>query len=117
MYDELLFVFGEYWDLFCGWVVILVDFLDIFWIVGLKEEFDEVVKVVVDIDFMWILWCDIFVFEMMIWYFGGLFVVYDVSGGLKGDYGIFLEKVIELVEIFFGVFDMLNWMFDLYYKW
>lgn len=45
--DELVLVSGEGKMIFGGWVVILVDVLDIFWIMGFYDEFLFVVIVVV----------------------------------------------------------------------
>lgn len=52
IYDEFCFVLKVYYDFFCGWVVMFVDFFDMFWIMGFKLEFEDVLKVVVEIDFI-----------------------------------------------------------------
>ncbi|KAG9641207.1 seven-hairpin glycosidase, partial [Aureobasidium melanogenum] len=51
MNDEVRPVSGGARDPFCGWAATLVDALDTLWIVGLKDEFDDAVKAVGEIDF------------------------------------------------------------------
>ncbi|KAK1753069.1 glycosyl hydrolase family 47-domain-containing protein [Echria macrotheca] len=105
-------------DPFCGWAATLVDALDTLWIMGMKDEFDEAVKAVKDIDFTTTPYrSDIPVFETIIRYLGGLVGAYDVTGGHDGNYRILLDKAVELAEILMSVFDTPNRMPILYYHW
>ncbi|KAK5661763.1 hypothetical protein OQA88_9864 [Cercophora sp. LCS_1] len=105
-------------DPFCGWAATLVDALDTLWIMGMKEEFDEAVEAVKEIDFTTTPYrSDIPVFETIIRYLGGLIGAYDVTGGDKGNYKALLDKAEELAEILMSVFDTPNRMPILYYQW
>lgn len=105
-------------DPFCGWAATLVDALDTLWIMGMKEEFDEAVEAVKEIDFTTTPYrSDIPVFETIIRYLGGLIGAYDVTGGHKGNYKALLDKAEELAEILMSVFDTPNRMPILYYQW
>lgn len=117
MHDELSPVSKKFRDPFCGWAATLVDSLDTLWIADLKDEFDEAVNAVMEIDFTWTPRGDIPVFETTIRYLGGLLAAFDVSGGHDGDYPVLLEKATELGEILMGIFDTPNRMPMLYYRW
>lgn len=117
MHDELLPVTGKFRDPFCGWAATMVDSLDTLWIAGLRDEFDEAVKGVAEIDFTYTKRNDIPVFETTIRYLGGLLSAYDVSGGPDGEHQVLLDKALELAEILFGIFDTPNRMPLLYYQW
>ncbi|KJZ76779.1 hypothetical protein HIM_03656 [Hirsutella minnesotensis 3608] len=117
MHDELSPVSGRFRDPFCGWAATLVDTLDMLWIVGLKDEFDEAAKAAREIDFTYTPRFDIPVFETTIRYLGGLLAAFDVSGGHQGSYGFLLDKAVELAEILIGIFDTPNRMPLLYYQW
>ncbi|ORY61002.1 glycosyl hydrolase family 47-domain-containing protein [Pseudomassariella vexata] len=118
MHDELSPVTKKSRDPFCGWAATLVDSLDTLWIMGMKDEFEEAVKAVANIDFTYSPQrAEIPVFETTIRYLGGLLGAYDVSGGKAGGYNILLDKAVELAEILMGVFDTPNRMPVLYYHW
>ncbi|RYO75307.1 hypothetical protein DL764_010477 [Monosporascus ibericus] len=117
MHDELSPVSRKFRDPFCGWAATLVDSLDTLWIMGMKDEFDDAVKAVGDIDFTTSSRNEIPVFETTIRYLGGLIAAYDVSGGKAGGYTVLLDKAVELAEILMGVFDTPNRMPVLYYNW
>ena len=117
MHDELLPVTGKSRDPFCGWAATMVDSLDTLWIAGLKDEFNDAVKGVAEIDFTYTHRNDIPVFETTIRYLGGLLAAYDVSGGPDGEHKILLDKAVELAEVLFGIFDTPNRMPLLYYQW
>ena len=118
MHDEVKPVSKAARDPFCGWAATLVDALDTLWIMGLKEEFDDAVQAVKEIDFTTTPYrSDIPVFETVIRYLGGLLAAYDVSGGAKGGYTVLLDKATELAEILIGAFDTPNRMPILYYTW
>jgi mannosyl-oligosaccharide alpha-1,2-mannosidase len=117
-HDEVQPVSKKARDPFCGWAATLVDALDTLWIMGLRDEFDDAVRAVADIDFTTTPHrTDIPVFETIIRYLGGLLAAYDVSGGHGGPYKILLDKALELAEILMGVFDTPNRMPVLYYNW
>jgi mannosyl-oligosaccharide alpha-1,2-mannosidase len=117
MHDELSPVSHKFRDPFCGWAATLVDALDTLWIMGMKDEFEEAVQAVGDIDFTVATRSEIPVFETTIRYLGGLLGAYDVSGGHEGGHKILLDKAVELGEILMGVFDTPNRMPVLYYGW
>ncbi|KAK4166587.1 family 47 putative glycoside hydrolase [Cladorrhinum sp. PSN259] len=117
-HDELVPVTKESKDPFCGWAATLVDSLDTLWIMGLKDEFDDAVQAVKEIDFTTTPYRnDIPVFETIIRYLGGLIAAYDVSGGHDGKYRVLLDKAVELAEILMSVFDTPNRLPILYYQW
>lgn len=119
-HDELTPVTKESKDPFCGWAATLVDSLDTLWIMGLKEEFDEAVEYVKQLDFTYSAYrSEIPVFETTIRYLGGFLGAYDVSGGAKtkAGYKILLDKAVELAEVLMSVFDTPNRMPILYYNW
>ncbi|KAM7204633.1 Glycosyl hydrolase family 47 domain containing protein [Rhypophila sp. PSN 637] len=117
-HDELTPVTKHGKDPFCGWAATLVDSLDTLWIMGLKDEFDEAVKAVKEIDFTTTPYrSDIPIFETIIRYLGGLVGAYDVTGGHDGKYRVLLDKALELAEILMSVFDTPNRMPVLYYNW
>jgi mannosyl-oligosaccharide alpha-1,2-mannosidase len=116
-HDELTPVTKQAKDPFCGWAATLVDSLDTLWIMGLKEEFDDAVEAVKDIDFTTTPHRqDIPVFETIIRYLGGLVGAYDVSGN-DAKYRVLLDKAVELAEILMSVFDTPNRLPILYYHW
>jgi mannosyl-oligosaccharide alpha-1,2-mannosidase len=117
-HDEVKPVSKQPRDPFCGWAATMVDALDTLWIMGMKDEFDDAVKAVKEIDFTTTPYrSDIPVFETIIRYLGGLLAAYDVSGGPQGKYKSLLEKAEELAAILMGVFDTPNRMPVLYYNW
>jgi mannosyl-oligosaccharide alpha-1,2-mannosidase len=116
MHDELTPVTKKSKDPFCGWAATLVDSLDTLWIMGLKEEFDDAVEAVKDIDFTTTHRDEIPVFETIIRYLGGLVGAYDVTGN-DAKYRVLLDKAVELAEILMGVFDTPNRLPILYYRW
>lgn len=116
-HDELRPVSKKAKDPFCGWAATLVDTLDTLWIMGMKDEFDEAVEAVRDIDFTTTPYReDIPVFETIIRYLGGMVGAYDMTGG-DPKYRILLDKAVELAEILMGVFDTPNRLPILYYNW
>lgn len=113
-HDELSPVEGGYRDPFMGWGATLADSLDTLWIAGMKDEFEEAVKAVEELDFGTSFRKDIPVFETVIRYLGGLLGAYDISGG---KYQSLVDKACELAEILMGAFDTPNRMPITYYKW
>lgn len=113
-HDEVSPVEGGYRDPFMGWGATLVDSLDILWIAGMKDEFEEAVKAVEKLDFGTSFRKDIPLFETVIRYLGGLLGAYDISGG---KYQSLVDKACELAEILIGAFDTPNRMPVTYYLW
>ena len=114
MQDELSPVSGKYRNPFCGWGATLVDSLDTLWIMGMKDEFEEAVESVKDIDFTTSIRNDIPLFETVIRYLGGLVAAYDISGSV---HNTLLDKAVELADILMGAFDTPNRMPMTYYLW
>lgn len=112
--DEVRPVTGGKRDPFCGWAATLVDSLDTLWIMGLKDDFEEAVKGVEQIDFTTSKRKDLPLFEVTIRYLGGLLAAYDISGG---QYKVLLDKAVELAEVLMGAFDTPNRMPMTYYHW
>ena len=112
--DELSPVSGKHRNPFCGWGATLVDTLDTLWIMKLKDEFEEAVDAVKEIDFTTSARNDIPLFETVIRYLGGLVAAYDISGGT---YKILLDKAVELADILMGAFDTPNRMPMTFYMW
>lgn len=122
-YDELKFVFRFFSEWF-GFGFILIDVLDIMWILGLRKEFEEVRK--------WVLKklyfekdVDVNLFESMICILGGLLSVYYLFGDSfflrkVEDFGNWLMFVFRIlfkifyldVNIGIGVVYLLWWIFD-----
>jgi mannosyl-oligosaccharide alpha-1,2-mannosidase len=103
--DALLPISGAGREQFSGWAATLVDSLDTLWIMGLREEFDEAVAAVADIDFGSSTSNRINIFETNIRYLGGLLAAYDLSGR-----ELLLKKAVELGDLIYGGFNTENGM-------
>ena len=114
MQDELSPVSGKYRNPFCNWGATLVDSLDTLWMMDLKDEFEEAVEAVKNIDFTTSPRNDIPLFETVIRYLGGLVAAYDIS---DSKYGVLLDKAVELADILMGAFDTPNRMPITFYHW
>ncbi|GAB7356978.1 hypothetical protein MBLNU459_g7816t1, partial [Dothideomycetes sp. NU459] len=114
LHDEVTPLTGRFKDPFCGWAATMVDALDTLWIMGMKEEFEEAVKAVGELDFTTSTRKDIPLFETTIRYLGGLIAAYDVS---NAKYKVLLDKAVELAEVLMGAFDTPNRMPVTYYRW
>ncbi|KAL9131909.1 MAG: hypothetical protein Q9217_000269 [Psora testacea] len=114
MQDELSPLSGKYRNPFCGWGATLVDSLDTLWMMDLKDEFEEAVESVKDINFTTSIRNDIPLFETVIRYLGGLVAAYDIS---EGAHRILLDKAVELADILMGAFDTPNRMPMTFYLW
>ena len=112
--DELSPVSGKHRNPFCGWGATLVDTLDTLWMMELKDNFEEAVDAVKEIDFTTSARNDIPLFETVIRYLGGLVAAYDISGGT---YKVLLDKAVELADILMGAFDTPNRMPMTFYMW
>lgn len=105
MKDALKPISGSYRDQFSGWAATLVDSLDTLWIMGLRQEFDEAVEAVVQIDFGVSSSHRVNTFETNIRYLGGLIAAYDLS---KRD--ALLKKAVELGDLLYAAFNTENRM-------
>jgi len=112
--DELSPVSGKFRNPFCAWGATLVDSLDTLFMMGLKDEFEEAVEAVKEIDFTTSPRNDIPLFETVIRYLGGLVAAYDISDGA---HRILLDKAVELADILMGAFDTPNRMPMTFYLW
>ncbi|KAI1490996.1 endoplasmic reticulum mannosyl-oligosaccharide 1,2-alpha-mannosidase [Biscogniauxia mediterranea] len=105
MKDALKPLSESYRDQFSGWSATLVDSLDALWIMGLREEFDEAVEAVAQIDFGTSTSTRVNTFETNIRYLGGLIAAYDLSRR-----EILLTKAVELGDLIYGAFNTENRM-------
>jgi Glycosyl hydrolase family 47 len=94
--DEVAPVTGGYRTTLGGWALTLIDSLDLLWIMGMKDEFENAVTAISRIDFNKPDKVPLNVFEITIRYLGGLLGAYDVSEGV---YPILLEKAVEVGEV------------------
>lgn len=90
---------------FSGWAATLVDSLDTLWIMGLRDEFDEAVAAVAEIDFGSSTSPRVNIFETNIRYLGGLMAAYDLSGR-----EVLLQKAVELGDLIYGGFNTMDRM-------
>ncbi|KAL8998671.1 MAG: hypothetical protein Q9169_002332 [Polycauliona sp. 2 TL-2023] len=112
--DELLPIKGGYTTTFGGWGATLVDSLDSLWMMGLKDEFENAVKAVKEMDFSVPRVEELNVFETTIRYLGGFLGAYDLSGG---QYPVLLTKAKEVGDFLLGAFDTPNRMPVTRWKW
>lgn len=94
--DALLPLSAAGRDQFSGWAATLVDSLDTLWIMGLREEFDEAVAAVAEIDFGKSSTSRVNTFETTIRYLGGLLAAYDLSKRK-----VLLTKATELGDLIY----------------
>ncbi|KAI0015052.1 glycoside hydrolase family 47 protein [Xylariomycetidae sp. FL0641] len=88
---------------FSGWSATLVDSLDMLWMLGLREEFDEAVDAVARIDFGKSTSGRVNTFETNIRYLGGLMAAYDLSKR-----PVLRMKAIELGNLLYAAFNTKN---------
>ncbi|KAK2808030.1 hypothetical protein FQN50_005112 [Emmonsiellopsis sp. PD_5] len=112
--DELGPINGERKSTFGGWGATLVDSLDTLWLMGLKDEFEEAVAAIKDIDFSTSDTLTLNVFETTIRYLGGFLAAHDLTGGA---YPILLKKAVELADMLYVAFDTPNRMPVLRWYW
>ena len=103
--DELAPISGGGRDTFGGWAANVVDNLDNLWMMGMKDEFEEAVQVVVNLDLTKCSLEMINVFETTIRHLGGLLSAYDLSGDER-----LLEKAKEFGSMLLVAFDTPNRM-------
>ncbi|ATY59985.1 class I alpha-mannosidase [Cordyceps militaris] len=85
---------------FSGWMATLVDGLDALWMLGLKDEFEEALAVVAELDFGKSTDARVNIFETTIRYLGGILAAYDLS---KRE--ALLKKAVELGDMLYSAFD------------
>ncbi|KAF1998278.1 glycoside hydrolase family 47 protein [Amniculicola lignicola CBS 123094] len=105
MKDELQPISGGSKTTFGGWGATLVDSLDTLWIMDLKDEFEEAVSAVTQIDFT--PEGEVNMFETTIRYLGGLLAAYDLTDCKDSR---LLEKAMELGDMIYASFDTPNRM-------
>lgn len=103
--DALLPISGGSRDQFSGWAATLVDSLDTLWIMGLRDEFEEALEAVAEIDFGNSTSDRVNIFETNIRYLGGLMAAYDLS-----QRKVLLHKAIELGDLIYAGFNTPNGM-------
>ncbi|KAL1964927.1 hypothetical protein VTN77DRAFT_6280 [Rasamsonia byssochlamydoides] len=103
--DEVTPLSGSSRNTFGGWGATLVDSLDTLWIMGMRDEFQDAVAAVVEIDFSTTALATINVFETNIRYLGGLLSAYDLSHDRR-----LLTKAIEVGDLLYAAFDTPNRM-------
>ena len=103
--DEVSPISGYYRNAFGGWGATMVDTMDSLWIMGLKDEFEDCVRMVEKIDFTTNDDRSMNVFETTIRYLGGLLAAHDLS---DGKYPVLLQKAVELGEMLYSAFDTPN---------
>jgi mannosyl-oligosaccharide alpha-1,2-mannosidase len=104
--DELRPISGEPSTMFGGWGATLVDSLDTLWIMDMKDDFNEAVKAVSEIDFK-PEDGEFNIHEITIRHLGGLLSAYDLTD--CKDYKL-LEKAIDLADMIYASFDTTNRM-------
>ncbi|KAF3358949.1 hypothetical protein VdG1_02511 [Verticillium dahliae VDG1] len=99
-YDELKPISLDGVDKFNGWGATIVDSLDILWMMGMYDEFNDAVEFVAALDWnnSTQLHCNLF--ETNIRYLGGLIAAFDLS-----QERVLLEKAIELGDMLYAAFD------------
>ena len=112
--DEVTPVKAGFINSFSGWAATLVDALDTLWMMGLKDEFEDAIKSLDEIDFSTTESEDINVFETTIRYLGGFLGAYDIS---HQQYPKLLEKAREVGELLYGAFDTPNRMPVTRWEW
>ncbi|KAH7409456.1 glycoside hydrolase [Cadophora sp. MPI-SDFR-AT-0126] len=103
--DEVKPLSGDSHDPFGGWAATLVDSLDTLWIMGMKDEFQDAVNAIGQIDFSTCALDELNVFETTIRYLGGFLSAYDLSGN---KYPILIQKATELGDMLYKAFDTPN---------
>lgn len=112
--DEVSPVEAGFVNSFSGWAATLVDALDTLWMMGLKEEFEEAIKALDEIDFGTTDADTVNVFETTIRYLGGFLGAYDIS---HQQYPKLLEKATEVGNLLYGAFDTPNRMPKTRWEW
>lgn len=112
--DEVSPVTGGWRTSLGGWGATMVDAMDTLWIMDMKEDFQECVKAVAEIDFTTNEEEVLNVFETTIRYIGGLLAAYDLTNRKQK---VLLAKAKELGEVLYGAFDTPNRMPATRWNW
>ncbi|OKL59380.1 hypothetical protein UA08_05251 [Talaromyces atroroseus] len=107
MSDEVKPISGQGHNPFGGWAATLVDTLDTLWIMDMRDDFEEAVRAIENLNFTTCSLEDINVFETTIRYLGGFLGAYDISAG---KYPVLLRKAIEVGQMLYAAFDTPNRM-------
>lgn len=107
MKDELAPIDAGHATTFGGRAATLVDSLDTLWIMGMLEEFEQIVREAQKIDFTTFEPPVLSLFETTTQFLGGFLGAYDIS---NGKYPVLLEKANELGAILYTAFDTQNRM-------
>ncbi|RMJ17119.1 hypothetical protein BHE90_004360 [Fusarium euwallaceae] len=105
MADELSPVSGGQTNPFGGWAATLVDSLDSLWIMDMKDEFNEAVAAVDEIDFTKTDLKEVNIFETNIRYLGGFLSAFELSSDMR-----LLRKAVQVGEMIYKAFDTPNHM-------
>ncbi|KAM5355431.1 hypothetical protein ACJ41O_002077 [Fusarium nematophilum] len=105
MADELGPVSGGQRNPFGGWAATLVDALDSLWIMDMRDEFNEAVAAVQEIDFTKTDLKEVNIFETTIRYLGGFIAAFELSEDMR-----LLRKAVEVGEMIYKAFDTPNHM-------
>lgn len=103
MMDEVTPITGNVKNGFGGWAATLVDSLDVLYLMGLKDQFEQAVQAAVTIDLSTCTEETINVFETTIRHLGGFLSAYDLSGDKR-----LLDKALEFGEMLLKSFDTPN---------
>lgn len=114
LHDEVMPISGGQKDSFVGWAATLVDSLDTLYILGMKDEFEEALKALEQINFSKPNADRVPVFEITIRYLGGLLGAWDIS---DNKYPILVEKAKQLGDLLYRAFDTQNGIPVPYYSW
>ena len=114
LHDEVMPLSGGYRDTFVGWAATMVDALDTLYIMGMKDEFENALKALEQVDFSKPNAERVPIFETNIRYLGGLLGAWDVSGHA---YPILLDKAKQLGDFLYGAFDTESGIPVPYYWW
>jgi mannosyl-oligosaccharide alpha-1,2-mannosidase len=114
LHDEVMPLSEGHKDTFVGWAATLVDALDTLYIMGLKDEFEEALQGLEQVDFSKPNSDHVPTFETTIRYLGGFLGAWDISGH---DYPILLEKAKELGDFLYRAFNTESGAPVPYYKW
>lgn len=111
-HDEVTPISEQPSDPFNGWAATLIDSLDTLFLMNQKDEFNEAVKFIQNMNFKQSFREDIPVFENVIRIVGGLVSAYDLSAE-----DILLKAVTDLADLIMEAFDTPNRLPLLYYQW
>lgn len=101
--DELAPVSGLPRNALGGWGATLVENLDTLWITGMREEFDQAVEAITQINYENTTSSEVNTHEINIRHLGGLLAAYDLSADRR-----LLRKAVEVGDMLYAAFDTPN---------